>query len=143
MSNLWLKIKVWTKVIVFALVLIYVTLFIINNSENQAKLWIWIGRGKEVNTSVLKLVAIAFFIGILVAVLTRTTLRTIRQIQDLRGRQAAERRGRELERRDRKLTDMETKASMLRARPGGSADATDAAEPSDVVADEPVKGVDD
>src|SRR4051812_2878914 len=144
MGNLWLKIKVWTKVILFALVLIYVTLFIINNSENQAKLWIWIGRGKEVNTSVLKLVAIAFFIGILVAVLTRTTLRTIRQIQDLRGRQAAERRERELGRRDKKLSEIESKASMLRARPAGSADATaDVAETGDVVADEPAKGVDE
>ena len=143
MGNLWLKIKVWTKVIVFALVLIYVTLFIINNSENQAKLWIWIGRGKEVNTSVLKLVAIAFFIGVLVAVLTRTTLRTIRQIQDLRGRQTAEREERENRAARQRLNDMETKASMLRARPG-SAEATDAVSPVDTTADdEPGRAVED
>jgi len=137
MGNLWLKIKVWTKVIAFALVLIYVVLFIINNSENQATLWFWFGRGKEVTTSVLKLVAITFFIGVLVAVLTRTTLRTIRQIQDLRGRQAAERRERELERQDRKLSDMETKASMLRSRPesAGPAELTDGHEHAH---DEPV-----
>ena len=128
MGNLWLKIKVWTKVIAFALVLIYVTLFIINNSENQAKLWFWFGRGKEVTTSVLKLVAITFFIGVLVAVLTRTTLRTIRQIQDLRGRQAAERKERELERRGKQLSEMETKAGMLRSRPEAAAGASEAAD---------------
>jgi uncharacterized integral membrane protein len=127
MGNLWLKIKVWTKVIAFALVLIYVTLFIINNSENQARLWFWFGRGKEVTTSVLKLVAITFFVGILVAVLTRTTLRTIRQIQDLRGRQAAAQKERELERRGKQLNDMETKAAMLRPRPDGAAEPAHAA----------------
>jgi hypothetical protein len=144
MSNLWLKIKVWTKLIVLALALIYVAFFIMKNSEKQATLWFWFGRGNDVTTSVLKLVAITFFIGILVAVLTRTTLRTIRQIQDLRGRQAAERRERELGRRDKKLSEIESKASMLRARPAGSADATaDVAETGDVVADEPAKGVDE
>jgi uncharacterized integral membrane protein len=125
MGNLWLKIKVWTKVIAFALVLIYVVLFIINNSENQATLWFWFGRGKEVTTSVLKLVAITFFIGVLVAVLTRTTLRTIRQIQDLRGRQAAERKEREAEQRGRKKSEGGRKAAVLRSRPESAGAATE------------------
>jgi hypothetical protein len=120
MGNLWLKIKVWTKVIAFALALIYVAFFIMKNSEKQATLWFWFGGGNDVTTSVLKLVAITFFIGVLAAVLTRTTLRTIRQIQDLRGRQAAAQKERELERGTKELSEMKAKAERLRARPEGA-----------------------
>ena len=129
MSNLWLKIKVWTKLIVLALAIIYVAFFIMKNSEKQATLWFWFGRGNDVTTSVLKLVAITFFIGVLVAVLTRTTLRTIRQIQDLRGRQSAVQKEREIERGQKELSEMKAKAERLRARPEGATAA--ATEPAD------------
>ena len=85
MGNLWLKVKVWTKVIVFALVLIYVTLFVINNSEREAKLWFWFGsNGNEVQTTILKLVLVTFLLGVLVTVLVRTTFRTIRQFREIK-----------------------------------------------------------
>lgn len=108
MNNVWLKIKVWTKVVVFALVLLYVLLFVVNNSKDVT-LWFWFGGGSEVKTSILKLVLVTFFLGVLVALMTRTILATVRQLRDLQARQRAERA-------ERELADMKAKASLLRPR---------------------------
>ena len=111
MSNLWLKFRVWTKVILFGLLVVYLTVFIIQNSENQATLWLWFGGAQKLQTSVLKLVLAAFLLGVLGTVLVRTTFRTIRQVREVRQRGRAERL-------ERDLADMKSKASMLRPRAG-------------------------
>ena len=115
MSNAILKIKVWTKVILFGLILVYITVFIIQNSENHAQLWVWFGRGKQVQTSVLKLVLAAFLLGVIGTLLVRTSFRTVRQIKEVRERNRTERM-------ERDLVDMRTKAGMLRSR-GADAEA--------------------
>ena len=122
MSNAILKIKVWTKVILFGLILVYITVFIIQNSENHAQLWVWFGRGKQVQTSVLKLVLAAFLLGVVGTLLVRTSFRTVRQIREVRERNRAERM-------ERDLVDMKTKAGMLRSR---ASDAETAAADADV-----------
>src|SRR5687768_15622739 len=96
MTNALLKVKVWTKVIVFGLVLVYVTVFIVQNSENKATLWVWPGRDRPLETSVLKLVLVAFLAGVIGTLLVRTLLRTVRQIRDVRDRNRSERLEREL-----------------------------------------------
>jgi hypothetical protein len=132
MTNAFLKVKVWSKVILFGLVLVYITIFIVQNSENKATLWVWPGRDRPLETSVLKLVLVAFLLGVVGTLLVRTSFRTLRQIREVRDRSRSERM-------ERELTDMKTKAGMLRSRPLDSPTATDPAtsSPSDAAGDGP------
>jgi len=111
MQNLWLKIKIWTKVAIAAVIGLYVLIFVLQNGGRQAKFWYWFNHDYE--TSLLSLVFIAFLIGGLVAILATTTFRTIRQIRDLRTRNRAAKA-------EALLRDQETKAAMLRTKTGPS-----------------------
>ena len=112
MANLWLKIKIWTKVILFGLVFLYVLLFAVSNYDNKAKLWFFPGKEPELPT--LLIVLFAFLGGIVVYFLVRTTLVTMRQVRELKERS----RSAKLE---RAVQDMQNKAAMLRAKPTGAA----------------------
>ena len=92
---MWLKIKVWTKVTLFAAVVLYVLIFIFMNGDKTAKFWYWPKREPE--WPVLFLVLGAFLTGVIGTILIRTTFTTIRQIRDLKVRSLAERRERELQ----------------------------------------------
>lgn len=116
MSNFWLKLKVWTKIVLFALVLIYVVVFVAKNSAKSVTPWFWVH--EEPQTTLLLLVLYAFLAGVLCTVLISTTLRTINQIQEIK------RRGR-ADRLEREVSDMKTKAAMLRSRPDESAPPAD------------------
>ena len=113
MGNIWLRIKVWTKVAVFAILFLYLILFVINNSEQPVKLWFWIHH--EADTTVLVLVLWAFVTGVVGTILIRTTFKTLRQIREMQERGRTEKMHRELK-------DMKTKAGMLRPRPDGTTD---------------------
>jgi uncharacterized integral membrane protein len=117
---MWLKIKVWTKIVVASALGLYALIFIIKNTSQQVKFWWWFGR--EENASVLLLTAVAFVVGVLVAVLVRTTWKTVTQIREL------QRRARQ-QRNERDLAEMKSKAGMLRTRPT-AADAAVATEPT-------------
>ncbi len=123
MGNLWLKVKIWTKVLLVLLALAYVITFAVSNSESQATFWYFV-RTPPITTSVLKLVLIAFVSGVAVAVLARTTFRTVSQIRELKARQLTERREKELE-------EIKAKAGML--RPKRDPDLAPADPPSDAV----------
>ena len=111
MANLWLKIKIWTKVTLFAFLAFYILVFVVKNGDRQSKFWYWFGRDYDV--PLLFLVLFAFLSGCLTAILLSTTFRTIRQVKELRARSRSERLEREVE-------DMKTKAAMLQTKPGGS-----------------------
>ena len=111
MQNLWLKIKIWTKVTIAAIVAVYVLIFVLKNGDQKATFWFWFGH--EYSGSLLSLVFFAFLIGGLVAILATTTFRTIRQIRDLRTRNRAAKA-------EALLRDQETKAAMLRTKTGPS-----------------------
>lgn len=115
MSNLWLKFKVWTKVATVFALFVYSVVFVYQNSARPVKPWFWIGREPE--TSVLILVLCAFLLGVIGTILFRTTIKTIRQIRLLKERSRADRLQRE-------VTEMRTKAAMLRSRaePGQAED---------------------
>ena len=51
MGNLWLKIRIWAKVLLFASIAIYVLVFVAKNSQAQVTMWVWINR--STTTSVL------------------------------------------------------------------------------------------
>jgi lysylphosphatidylglycerol synthetase-like protein (DUF2156 family) len=116
MTNFWLKLTIWTKSIAVFAVAVYLVLFLVNNQgpESVAKLWLFFGAGSKVHTSVLELVFGAFALGVLGTVLVRTLRTTIGQIRQLRARETVERREREIE-------ELKSKAGRLRARPEGDA----------------------
>lgn len=105
---MWLKVKIWTKGILFGALLLYALLFIFNNVNKGAKLWLWFGR--EPDTPLLVLVSLCFMLGVLLTLLVRTILTTIRQIRDLRTRSRTERL-------EREVADMKSKAAMLKTKP--------------------------
>ena len=114
MGNLWLKIKVWTKVIIAGILALYLLIFIIKNSGQDTTFWYWYNRSYR--GSMLLLVLFAFLIGGLVTLLATTTFRTIHQIQELRARN----RSAKLE---REVSDMRAKAAMLQTKPSASSEA--------------------
>jgi uncharacterized integral membrane protein len=123
MSNLWLKIKIWTKISAAALIALYVLIFVIKNYDQPATFWYWFR--DPYRGSLLLLVLFAFLIGGLVTLLATTTFRTIRQIRELRARSRAAKLQAD-------VNDMKAKAAMLqtRAAPGvGEKPAPRAEEP--------------
>ena len=115
MGSLWLKIKVWTKLLLFALLSVYVLTFIWKNIGPKVDLWVWYFT-PSINMSVLLLALVSFLIGVLGTVLSRTTIKTFRQIRQIQERGRTERMQREVE-------EMKAKAAMLRSRPNASAGA--------------------
>src|SRR3954468_10321640 len=101
MNNLWLKIRIWTKVIAFAFFLIYALTFTYFNYAQKVKFWVWFRT--EPNTSVLGLALIAFLVGVIGTILVRTTFKTIKQVQELRARNRAEKI-------ERQMAEMQVKA---------------------------------
>ena len=122
MGNLWLKIKVWTKITVAALIAIYLLIFVLQNGGQKVTFWWWFGHQYE--GSMLYLVFFTFLIGGLVTILATTTVRTVRQIKELRNRN----RSQKLE---REIAEMKTKAAMLQTKPSPGA-----ASPSSVSTDQ-------
>src|SRR5688572_19428286 len=108
MGNMWLKIKVWTKLVVFVALLIYLIIFVAKNSARQVTPWFWFRT--EPTTTVLILVLTAFVAGVLCAVLFRTTLATLRQVRELRDRNRNARV-------EREVADMRSKAAMVQTHP--------------------------
>lgn len=110
MGNVWLKIKIWMKVGLLALVLLYVLFFVYKNAKEPVKLWYWYNHQPQ--TTVLMLALCSFLAGVVGTLLVRTTFATIRQVNELKDRQRAQRL-------DRAVADMQAKAAMLRSKPEG------------------------
>jgi uncharacterized integral membrane protein len=108
MGSLWLKIKVWTKAVLMVLFLLYLLLFIFNNANKEAHVWLWFGQ--EPQTSLLYVIFFTLVIGVVATLLTRVAFKTIRQIRDLQGRVRTEKLQRD-------VADMKAKASMLQTKP--------------------------
>ena len=96
MGSLWLKIKVWTKLVLFALLTVYVLTFIWKNIDPHVDLWVWYFR-PPINLSVLLLALVSFLIGVMGTILSRTTIKTLRQIRQIQEKSRAERMEREME----------------------------------------------
>jgi len=107
MNNLWLKIKLWTKIAICAFVAIYLLVFVVKNNGYKVDFWFWYNR--QVNETVLLLVSAAFLTGILVAVLVRMMFHTARQVSVMRNTARTEKL-------EREVADMKTKAAMLQTR---------------------------
>jgi uncharacterized membrane protein YciS (DUF1049 family) len=107
MSSMWLKIKIWTKVVIFAVVAVYLLVFFLKNNEQEVSFWYWYNR--EPKTPLLLLVAISFLVGVLVAILVRMMFKTVHQVREMRARSRTERL-------EREVADMKSKAAMLQTK---------------------------
>jgi hypothetical protein len=108
MGNLWLKIKVGTKIAIFAILSIATLLFVVQNINKPVKIWLW----NEYDTTLLKVMFFTGLVSVIFTVLLATAFRTIRQIREIRTRS----RSQKLE---DEIRDMKQKASMLQTRPAG------------------------
>jgi uncharacterized integral membrane protein len=110
MTDLWLKIRVWTKTVLFGLIALYALFFLYNNSGSPVRIWLFFGN--EAEMPVLVLVFLVFAAGIVGTLLVRTTITTIRQIRQISQRSTQSRQ-------EREAADMKAKAAMLQTRPEG------------------------
>ncbi|HEX4795666.1 MAG TPA: hypothetical protein VH370_17890 [Humisphaera sp.] len=123
MGNFWLKLKVYTKVTVFGLLLLYVLAFVFKNQGYPAKMWV--APEHTLESTVLLVALCAFLAGAVVTILIRTTLITLRQFRDLKERSRAVKL-------ERSVQELQSKAAMLREKPGAVvSDADTAARPSE------------
>ena len=107
MSNFWLRVRVWTKVTLIVAVGVYALVFASKNSERKVQLWVFYNRDYE--QSALMMVLMCFGIGVVGTLLARTTLKTVRQVRELREK------GRIIK-IQRENAEMKAKASMLQTR---------------------------
>jgi uncharacterized integral membrane protein len=105
---MWLKIKVWTKILIGSALALYTLLFVYNNTGQKIEFWWWFQRSQP--ASVFTLAMGAFILGVIVTVMAMTTFRTLRQVRELRERSRSQRI-------ERELSDMKSKAAMLQTRP--------------------------
>ncbi|MGA2231995.1 MAG: hypothetical protein ABSH22_13950 [Tepidisphaeraceae bacterium] len=80
MADTWFKIKVWTKLILIGLVVLFVGLFVLENYSNMASVWLF---GTHTMT-VLELLTFTFLCGVIVTLVAKPIYRTLGQIAELR-----------------------------------------------------------
>jgi hypothetical protein len=106
MANLWLKIKVTTKVTIFVILTLAALLLLFNNVNKPVKIWLW----NEYDTTLLKVLFFTALFSAIFTFLLGTALRTIRQIKELRARSRSEKL-------EQEVADMKAKAAMLQTKP--------------------------
>ncbi len=109
MTNMWLKTKVWTKTILSVLLVLYLLLFIYNNSEKTVEFWWFFGHAPK--APLLFFTFFTFLFGVVVTLLVRTILKTMRQYRELRDKNR-------VAKLERDNAQMKTKAAMLKTRGG-------------------------
>jgi uncharacterized integral membrane protein len=109
MNNLWLKIKVWTKIAVAVFLVTYLVTFIAKNSAFEAKVWFFFFK-EPYTVPLLYLIFFVFLAGVIGTILVRTTFKTITQVTELRTRNRQERH-------EREMAEMKAKAARLQTRP--------------------------
>ena len=105
MGNLWLKIKIGTKIALFAILSIAVLVFLIQNVNKNVTIWLW----NDYQTTLLKVVFFTALISVIFTILIGTAMRTVRQIKELRARNRATKL-------EAEVADMRAKAAMLQTR---------------------------
>ena len=113
MGNLWLKIKVGTKIAIFVILSIATLLFVVNNINKPITVWLW----NDYQTTLLKVLLITVLVSVIFTVLLATAFRTVRQIREIRARSRSQRL-------EEEIRDMKSKASMLQTKPPGNGTST-------------------
>src|SRR4051812_15151015 len=110
MTNVWLKFKIWFKLILFGLIAIYILLFLFKNYDTTVKVWLWFSPNGEYTGSILALVFGIFVISVIGTLLTSTIWRTVRQIREASSRSRTQRL-------EKAISEMNAKAAKLQIRP--------------------------
>jgi hypothetical protein len=109
MQNMWLKVKVWTKLTIFAILSIAALVFVIQNVNKPVTVWLW----NDYQTTLLKVLFFTALFSVIFTVLVGTAFRTLRQVRELRARNRAAKL-------EADLADMKAKAAMLQTKPPGA-----------------------
>jgi uncharacterized integral membrane protein len=124
MNNLWLKIKVWTKIALAVFIVTYLVTFVAKNSAATAEVWFFFFKA-PFTVPLLYLIFFVFLAGVIGTILVRTTFKTINQVAELRTRNRQERL-------EREMADMKAKAARLQTRPATAVD-DESSSPHDVL----------
>jgi len=114
MTSVWLKFKIWFKLILFGLIAIYILLFLFKNYDTKVTVWIWFGDTGTYSSSILALVFAVFVLSVIGTLLTSTIWRTVRQIREAGNRTRTQRL-------EKAIAEMNAKAAKLQIRPDSSA----------------------
>src|SRR5437667_8631629 len=114
MTNVWLKFKIWFKLVLFGLIAIYILLFLFKNYDTKVTVWLWFGDNGSYSSSILALVFAVFVISVIGTLLTSTIWRTVRQIREASARSRTQRL-------EKAIAEMDAKAAKLQTRPESSA----------------------
>src|SRR3954465_2400607 len=82
MGNLWLKIKVGTKIALFALLSLAALIFVVQNVNKPVTIWLW----NDIETTLLRVLFVTALVSVVFTILIGTAFRTVRQIKELRAR---------------------------------------------------------
>ena len=105
MATLWLKIRIWFKVVLSVALTIFVAVFIYKNSENRAQVWLF----HEINKPILWVLGLTIIFSVVGTMLVGTAFKTMRQIRELRHKT-------QLDNLQKDLTERQAKAAMLQTR---------------------------
>jgi uncharacterized membrane protein len=117
MTNVWLKFKIWFKLVLFGLIAVYILLFLFKNYDTRVTVWLWFGDTGTYTSSILALVFAVFVLSVIGTLLISTIWRTVRQIREAASRSRTEKL-------ERAIAEMNAKAAKLQIRPDASASDT-------------------
>ncbi|MGA2441894.1 MAG: hypothetical protein ABSH08_13125 [Tepidisphaeraceae bacterium] len=115
MENLWLKIKIWTRITIFLAVVAYLLLFTYNNWDQELTIWAFFGHTFH-NISALAVMLMVLLAGVVGTFLVRMAYHAVRQIRELKQRNATAKMHKD-------LADIKAKAAMLQTKPQTQSDA--------------------
>jgi len=81
MSTLWPKIKIWTRIVLVALLLLYLIAFLAKNSGKTVNVWYWYN--SHLQSSLLLFGFATFIVGFVAALLVTMTVRTVSHLRQL------------------------------------------------------------
>src|SRR5437868_2425254 len=82
MRDLWLKIKVWSKITFLSLLVIYALVFVIENSRTSVDFWYWYN--SQLHSSLFLFTFLTFAAGVMATLLFGMVRRTFAQLKELR-----------------------------------------------------------
>ena len=98
--------RIWAKVLLLAVVLVYFLLFLYFNSQDVV---LWLFPGTQFQTNMVVALLGAVVLGSLLTLLVRMVAVTLRQVRQRRDRVRTDKL-------EREITDMRTKAASLKTR---------------------------
>ena len=123
MGNFWLKVKIWTKTTLFAVLTVYALLFIIYNSGEEVSFWWWFGH--EEKHGKLTFGFTCFLAGVILTIMVRTTFSTMHQVRELQSRSRTQKIERDVQDMKEKAARLQTKSVQASSAVPGAFEAPD------------------